>query len=105
MERSGYPMKVVDTNDLAAVKVRYNIPTALQSCHTAIVNGYIIEGHVPVDSIERLLKEQPAIAGLAVPGMPIGSPGMETPGWENEPYDVLAFDAEGNTSVYASYNR
>jgi hypothetical protein len=77
----------------------------LQSCHTAIVNGYVIEGHVPVDAIDRLLAEQPDIAGLAVPGMPTGSPGMEVAGAAPEPFDVFAFDASGNAEVFASYHK
>jgi hypothetical protein len=79
------------------------VPYALQSCHTAIVDGYIIEGHVPAQEIRRLLAERPAIAGLAVPDMPIGSPGMEIEGVDAQPYDVIAFSADGADSVYASY--
>jgi hypothetical protein len=75
------------------------VPQKLYSCHTATVQGYVIEGHVPADLIYRLLKEQPAVAGLAVPGMPVGSPGME--GVNPQPYDVLTFDKDGNTSIYA----
>jgi hypothetical protein len=85
------------------VSRQYHVPDELQSCHTAIVDGYIIQGHVPIDAVDRMLAERPAIAGLAVPGMPIGSPGMEIPGVEDEPFDVIAFDAEGNMEVYASY--
>jgi hypothetical protein len=86
-----------------AVSRQYGVPDDLRSCHTAIVDGYIIQGHVPIDAVDRMLAERPAIAGLAVPGMPIGSPGMEVPGVEPEPFDVIAFDAEGRTEVYASY--
>jgi hypothetical protein len=75
------------------------VPQKLYSCHTATVQGYVIEGHVPADLIYRLLKEQPAVAGLAVPGMPVGSPGME--GVNPQPYEVLTFDKDGNTSIYA----
>lgn len=92
--------------NLNTVKDEYQIPPPLQSCHTAIVDGYIIEGHVPIADVERLLAEQPEIAGLAVPGMPIGSPGMEIEGAENQPFDVLAFDESGNVvEVYASYGQ
>lgn len=91
--------KDVTNQQLAAVKVKYKVPKGLQSCHTAIVDGYVIEGHVPVEVIFRLLKEKPAVAGIAVPGMPVGSPGME--GGEPEPYEVFAFDREGRTWVYA----
>jgi hypothetical protein len=75
------------------------VPQKLFSCHTGLVQGYVIEGHVPADLIHRLLKEKPPVAGLAVPGMPVGSPGME--GAKPQPYEVLAFDKDGKTSVYA----
>lgn len=103
MEENGYTVRVENVRDLGAVKQRYAVPPALQSCHTAIVDGYIVEGHVPAAEVERLLAERPAIKGLAVPGMPIGSPGMEVEGTPPEAYDVLAFDEAGNTEVFASY--
>ncbi len=78
------------------------MPRALQSCHTAVVEGYVIEGHVPADLIDRLLRERPSVVGLAVPGMPVGSPGMEAPGRAAERYQVLTFDQKGRTTVYAS---
>jgi hypothetical protein len=81
------------------VKERNKVPEKLHACHTAMIDGYVIEGHVPADVIQRLLKEKPAVLGLAVPGMPIGSPGME--GDKPEPYNVFTFDKNGNTSVYA----
>ncbi len=82
---------------------RYKVPADLQACHTAIVDGYVIEGHVPAADIKRLLAERPQIVGLAVPGMPIGSPGMEIQGMDAEPYQVMAFDAQGQQSVFAEY--
>lgn len=91
-------------DDLTPIKTRYGVPAALQSCHTAIVDGYVIEGHVPVADIQRLLKERPDAVGLAVPGMPVGSPGMEIPGAEPESYEVLVFDKHGETQVFSSYN-
>jgi hypothetical protein len=103
MRGNGYRMQVEDVNDLTAVKREHQVPMQLQSCHTAIVDGYIIEGHVPVEEIERLLAERPDIAGLGVPGMPIGSPGMEGDGTNDQPYDVFAFDEAGNLEVFASY--
>ena len=103
MEQNGFTAKVEDVQDLTAVKDRYDVPVELQSCHTAIVDGYIIEGHVPVAEIERLMTERPAIAGLAVPGMPVGSPGMEVEGVAAQPYEVIAFDKAGNTEIFASY--
>ena len=90
--------------DLGPIKEQYKVPYDLQSCHTAIVDGYIIEGHVPAEDIQRLLAERPDVAGLSVPGMPIGSPGMEVPGVAAEPYQVIAFDKNGNTEVFASYS-
>lgn len=86
---------------MSAIKAKYQVPPELQSCHTAIVDGYIIEGHVPVSEITRLLQERPDVIGLAVAGMPIGSPGMD--GAPAEPFDVIAFDARGQHEVYASY--
>jgi hypothetical protein len=103
VEQNGYTAQVEDVQDLTAVKDRYDVPLALQSCHTAIVDGYIIEGHVPVAEIERLVTERPDIAGLAVPGMPVGSPGMEVEGADPQPYEVIAFDESGNSEVFASY--
>lgn len=88
-----------DVPDLNAVKTRYGVPRSLHSCHTAEIGGYIVEGHVPADLIRKMLSEKPDIAGIAVPGMPVGSPGME---WTyTEPYDVIAFTKSGATSVYA----
>ena len=75
---------------------------ALESCHTAVVDGYVVEGHVPADLVHRLLDERPDVKGLAVPGMPIGSPGMETPGRQPERYQVLTFDRDGTVEVYAT---
>lgn len=89
--------------DLAVVKTTYAIPAGLQSCHTAIVDGYLIEGHVPAQEIQRLLAERPAVVGLAVPGMPIGSPGMEVANAANEPYDVIAYGENGTESIFATY--
>ena len=103
MEDNGFEVAEIDTDDLAAIKRQYQIPPAFQGCHTAIVDGYIVEGHVPAADVERLLAERPDVVGLAVPGMPAGSPGMEIAGVEPQPYDVIAFDANGGTQVFASY--
>jgi hypothetical protein len=84
---------------LIELKNNLNVPQKLRSCHTALIDGYVIEGHVPADVIERLIKEKPPVAGLAVPGMPVGSPGME--GGKPEPYSVFAYDKDGKTTVYA----
>ena len=105
MKGNGYAVQVENVNDLNAVKRDHQVPPQLQSCHTAIVDGYIIEGHVPITEIERLLVERPDVAGLAVPGMPVGSPGMEVEGADDQPYDVIAFDKSGEFEVYASYGQ
>ena len=95
-------MTAVDLEDLGPIKRKLGVPRTLQSCHTAAVEGYVIEGHVPADLIDRLLRERPSVVGLAVPGMPVGSPGMEAPGQAAERYQVLAFDQKGHTTVFAS---
>lgn len=96
------PISVAESEDMASVKDREGVPPELRSCHTMTVEGYVIEGHVPAADIERLLAERPeGIAGLAVPGMPIGSPGMEMDGM-SQPYQVIAFGPAGR-SVFASY--
>ena len=84
--------------ELAAIKAENGVPGELQACHTATVDGYVIEGHVPADLVARLLKERPNVAGLAVPGMPVGSPGMAGP--NPQPYNVMAFDRAGGAEVY-----
>ena len=100
LRAKGFPVEARDTRDLGAVKRAHGVPPEVASCHTAVVEGYVVEGHVPADVIDRLLRERPAVAGLAVPGMPIGSPGMESPGRPPERYQVLAFDRTGKTTVY-----
>ena len=85
------------------VRHKYGVPDSLASCHTAIVDGYTIEGHVPAADIQRLLKERPKAKGLAVPGMPVGSPGME--GARSQPYSVMMFDANGKAVAYHSYSQ
>ena len=99
LRNNGFEVETMDMPDLSLVKQKYGVKPALQSCHTAVVNGYVVEGHVPADVIVKLLKEQPAITGLAVPGMPSGSPGME--GGVKQPYEVLTFDRAGHSRVYA----
>lgn len=105
LRADGFTVRTTDDEDMAAFKAKHNVPRRAQSCHTAVVDGYVLEGHVPVADVRRLLKDRPAVAGLAVPGMPVGSPGMEVAGVKPQPYDVLAFDKQGSTSVFASYNR
>ena len=91
------------TEDMDAVKMARGVSPRQASCHTAVVEGYVIEGHVPASAIQRLLKERPNIRGLALPGMPMGSPGMEVGGVEFERFEVLAIAHDGTTSVFASY--
>ncbi len=100
VQRAGFTVTVRDLPDLTEMKASFGIPRALESCHTAQVGGYLVEGHVPADLITKLLREKPAARGLAVPGMPIGSPGME--GGTPERYNVLLFDKAGGTRVYAT---
>lgn len=103
MRKAGFQVQVIDTDDLAAIKIRFRVPTDLASCHTAEVGGYVIEGHIPAPAIQRLLGEKPAAVGLAVPGMPTGSPGMEAPGAVSETYDVVLFGPWGQRS-YAKFS-
>lgn len=103
MVEHGYTVATEPIDDTLAVKQQHRVPPQLYSCHTAIVDGYVVEGHVPVAEIERLLRERPAVVGIAVAGMPIGSPGMEVEGQPAQPFDVIAFDAQGQTRVYGSY--
>ncbi|MBM9593419.1 DUF411 domain-containing protein [Roseitranquillus sediminis] len=98
IESAGFPVSVVETTELDAVKRRLGVPPELASCHTAEVADYVVEGHVPAAAIQRLLSERPAATGLAVPGMPIGSPGMEVPGVESELFDVFLFRPTGHTT-------
>ena len=100
---AGYKVAVTNVADMAAIKRRFGVPAKLLSCHTAIVGGYAIEGHVPLEAVARLLKYRPrAIRGIAVAGMPRGTPGMEVPGGSVDPFQVMAFDAAGRTSVFRS---
>jgi hypothetical protein len=98
MKGQGFTVAAVDVNDLAAIKRSSGVPTKLESCHTALVGGYVIEGHVPADLVKGILAKKPKITGLAVPGMPVDAPGMGT---GKTPYDVVAWDKAGKTSVFA----
>ena len=101
LRKNGFAVSVRAVPDLTPVRVKYGIPNIFGTCHTALVEGYAIEGHVPAADIQRLLRSKLKVAGLAVPGMPAGSPGMEGP--RGEPYDVLTFDRNGATQIYARY--
>jgi hypothetical protein len=103
LKANGFAVTVHEVRDMSPHKKRLGVPERLGSCHTASVGGYTIEGHVPAADIKRLLTERPKARGLAVPGMPQGSPGMET--GKLDPYDVLLFDAAGGTRVYRSYGK
>ena len=96
LQKAGFPTKVLETKDLDAVKTRLGVPDDLAACHTAEVSGYVIEGHVPAAALQRFLAEKPNATGLAVPGMPIGSPGME--GGKPEAYEVVLFGPGGRRS-------
>ena len=104
LEAAGFTTKVTNVDDMTVVKTKYGVPGRMQSCHTAVVGGYVLEGHVPAADVQRLLKEKPAVVGVAVPGMPIGSPGMEV-GSTVQPYDVLTFNKQGQSTVFASHGR
>ncbi len=101
LKANGFTVKAHDTENVIAHKQRLGLLPELAACHTAVVNGYVIEGHVPAADIKRLLKEKPKITGLAVPGMPMGSPGMEGP--VKESYEVKAFDKNGRVTTYSRH--
>ena len=100
MQAAGWSVRAADDPDIAQLKARHGVPKSAWSCHTTIVAGYVIEGHVPMEAIEDLLSRRPAIDGIALPGMPAGSPGM--PGIKAGPFEVLAVDS-GSTSLFARY--
>ena len=101
MRANGFDAKVHDLSDLTEIKTKLGVPAELGSCHTAQVGRYVIEGHIPADAVHRLLKERPTtVTGLAVPGMPLGSPGMEVPGGSADPYLILTFDRKAQTTVF-----
>ncbi|MGH7325637.1 MAG: DUF411 domain-containing protein [Candidatus Rokuibacteriota bacterium] len=102
LRQHGFTVKVENMKDLRPVKTKHGVPADLEACHTALVDGYVVEGHVPADLIVRLLRERPKVAGLAVPGMPIGSPGMEVAGPPPARYDVFMFDRNKKQGVFAS---
>lgn len=102
LQAAGFVTQVHERSDMAPVKERAGVPAALRSCHTGEIGGYFVEGHVPAADLQRLLRERPDARGLAVPGMPLGSPGMEVQG-RSDPYDVLLVAKDGSTSVYAHH--
>jgi len=101
MKANGYTVVSKNVDDLEAIKKVLGVPDPFQSCHTAMVDGYVVEGHVPAADVTRMLAEKPEVAGITVPGMPAGSPGMEVGSVDK--YDVLLFRSDGSAKVYASY--
>lgn len=99
LEAAGFAVEARDVRDIVSIKQDAGVPVSLSSCHTALIDGYVVEGHVPIDEVKRLLAERPEVAGIAVPGMPIGSPGMEGP--NPQPYQIVSFTHDGATAVYA----
>jgi hypothetical protein len=99
MRAHGFRVTATNVDDVAPLKRKHGVPPRLESCHTGIVGGYTVEGHVPADVVQQMLKTRPKIVGIAVPGMPMGSPGMEGP--RTDPYEIIAFAADGKTSVFA----
>ncbi|WP_140426124.1 DUF411 domain-containing protein [Acidovorax sp. Root275] len=106
MQANGFAVKVHATGN-NAVRARLGLPQKLGSCHTALVGGYVVEGHVPASDVRKLLQQKPKALGLAVPGMPVGSPGMDGAvyGDRRDPYDVLLVAHDGSTRVFNSYNK
>ncbi len=101
LQENGFNVKTKDLANVSPLKRELGVTPRLASCHTAVVDGYVVEGHVPAEDIKRLIKERPAVAGITVPGMPMGSPGMEGP--RKDRYQVLTFDKAGKTAVFASH--
>lgn len=103
LRANGFEVKAHNVPNTAAYRARFGVPQALGSCHTATIGGYVLEGHVPAAEIKRLLKEKPEAVGLTVPGMPMGSPGMEMQGMPSDAYDVLLLRKDGSHAVYRHY--
>ncbi|SRR5690554_1421538 len=101
LEKNGFKVTSQYLDDVTDVKLKMNVPMKLASCHTATINGYVVEGHVPASAIKKLLSEKPLIKGIAVPGMPMGSPGME--GRYKESYNVMAFDNNGSDKIFLTF--
>jgi hypothetical protein len=101
LRASGFTVKTAEVADLGPIRQRFGVPDRLAACHTALIGGYVVEGHVPAAAVKRLLAEKPGVVGISVPDMPNGSPGMEGP--KSEPFSVLAFDERGRSKVFESY--
>lgn len=102
VKQNRFIVKDIVSNDMQAIKQKYGVPANLASCHTAVVDGYIVEGHVPATDIEKLLETKPDVVGISAPGMPMGSPGMEM-GSRADDFDVMSFDKAGNVKVFAEH--
>jgi len=103
LERAGFTPRVIESRDMAATKRAFGVSDTVQSCHTAVVEGYLVEGHVPASDIRKLLKDKPVALGLAVPDMPVGSPGMEVAGVAPEKFETLLIGADRQTRVYGKH--
>lgn len=102
LKENDFVVKDYVTNDVQLIKDKYGVTANMASCHTAIVNGYVVEGHVPADDIKKMINDKPNIIGISVPGMPVGTPGMDM-GGRKDPYQVVSFDKEKNYQVVKSY--
>lgn len=101
MRSNGFEVKELISHDMSSIKLAHGLTRELASCHTAVIDGYVIEGHVPAADVKRLLEERPEVAGLSVPGMPMGSPGMEGP--VSQPYNVVTFSKDGKVEVFSRH--
>lgn len=104
MRENGFEVKEIYQNDLSAIRAEYDVPAEMTSCHMGVIDGYAIEGHVPASAVKRILDERPDAVGLSVPGMPIGSPGMEMPNGMKQPFEVYTFTASGPKGVFEYHN-
>ncbi len=103
LEANNFVVKDIVSDDVQTIKNQHGVAANMASCHTALVNGYVVEGHVPAMDIKKLLKIKPAVVGITVPGMPVGTPGMEM-GDRKDPYKVLSFDKQNQSKVFSSYD-
>lgn len=103
LKAAGFPVKVIEIEDTSVARRKYGLPERFGSCHTAVVSGYVVEGHVPAKDVKKLLAMKPVAIGIAVPGMPVGSPGMEM-GSRKDPYQVLLVDKQGRERIFSTYN-
>lgn len=103
MEKADFTVTVRNVPQMSPIKEQFSVPTALSSCHTATVGGYFVEGHVPASDVKRLLKERPEALGIGVPGMPMGSPGMEVPSGETQPYMVTQVNKNGSLVTFSAH--